>query len=106
MGHVASLNSRDAIGRLRKSHNQLLSGLSDNSLAPAYVWPADNMLLIEGANSAPILQCQNEQKTRKARIDKLRLGDFPLLQIRQSPCSWEYNSLVDLNLRHALFLQN
>ena len=107
MGHAAGLNSRDAIGRsvnLIISLCQTVQKLTSTSVGLTLL---SNILLIEkGQLGAILLNAKMGKKTRKTRIDQLRLGDFPLLQIPPKPLvHGNIIVFVGLNLRYALLLQ-
>ena len=107
MGHAAGLNSRDAIGRsvnLIISLCQTVQKLTSTSVGLTLL---SNILLIEkGQLGAILLNAKMRKKTRKARIDQLRLGDFPLFQIPPKPLiHGNIIVFVGLNIRYALLLQ-
>ena len=107
MGHAAGLNSRDAIGRsvnLIISLCQTVQKLTSTSVGLTLL---SNILLIEkGQLGAILLNAKMGKKTRKTRIDQLRLGDFPLLQIPPKPLvHGNIIVFVGLNIRYALLLQ-
>ena len=107
MGHAAGLNSRDAIGRsvnLIISLCQTVQKLTSTSVGLTLL---SNILLIEkGQLGAILLNAKMGKQTRKTRIDQLRLGDFPLLQIPPKPLvHGNIIVFVGLNIRYALLLQ-
>ena len=107
MSHATGLNSRDTIGRsvnLIISFCQTVQQLASTSIGLTLL---SNMLLVEeGQLGTILLNAKMSKKTRKAHIDQLRLGDFPLLQIPPQPLvHGNIIVFVGLNLRYALLLQ-
>lgn len=107
MGHTASLNSRDAIGRSVNLIVSLCQTVQKLTSTRVRLTLLSNMLLIEkGQLGAILLNAKMGKKTRKAGVDQLRLGNFTLFQF--PPKRLVHGNIivfVGLNLRYALLLQ-